>query len=92
MNDDGRSLNRIYRSKSPCACKKISHKITHSLKTHPQKIRQTSPRPKSLKNVILKRRQIISLSGAATSLGLAVPLEGLIDKGLRWKSPFLNNL
>ena len=22
MNDDGRSLNRIYRSKSPCACKK----------------------------------------------------------------------
>jgi hypothetical protein len=72
--------------------KKISEKCLQLWARTFKKIRQTSPRPKSLKNIILIRRQIISLSGADTLLGLALPSYGRIDNGLRWKPPSLNTL
>jgi len=56
-----------------CASKRILRKLSATWARTLKKIRQISPRPKSLKNIILNRRQIISLSGAATSLGLALP-------------------
>ena len=72
MNDDGRSLYIFYRPKFLCAGKKISQKIISSLSSHPQKDCQASLRPKSLKNMSLNGRQIVSLIAKATSLGLVL--------------------